>query len=53
MVNNNVTDTYNHESSSVQPGRKQKLHLCPLSLLLVGRWLEVGRVGGDPVPGQV
>lgn len=45
MVNNNVIYTYNHESSSVQPGSRQKLHLWPLSLLLVGRWLEVG-VGG-------
>ena len=51
MVNNNVTYTYNHESSSVQPGRRQKLHLCPLSLLLVDRWLEVG-VGGTQYQGK-
>ena len=47
-MNNNVTYTHNHKSSSVQPGRRRKLHLCPLSLLLVGRWLEVpGQVEGE------
>ena len=46
-MNNNVTYTHMHKSSSVQPGRKRKLHLCSLSLLLVGRWLKVGGKGAQ------